>query len=79
MSPVAKLAPMKQNTNEGVSLKAHEAELIFDVPVSPIKDHVVTLCALSAHLLPAMTTLSNPDSCPDLACAAAALNLAIFC
>jgi len=39
----------------------------------------VTLCALSAHLLPTRTVLSKPVSCPARACAAAARSLAIFC
>lgn len=39
----------------------------------------MALCALSAHTLPTLTTLSKLDSLPNRACAAAARNLAIFC
>ena len=52
---------------------------LFVVPVNPISDHVVSLCALSAQTLPTLTAWSNPDSWPAKARDRAARSLVLFC
>lgn len=45
----------------------------------PINVNAVNRCALSAHTLPRIIALSNPETFASLALAAASLNLWTFC
>jgi len=50
-----------------------------NLPVNPISESVVNLCARSAQTRPLDTTLSNVFSCPCFALLAASRSLATFC